>query len=220
MKDYCDDILLINKPVGWTSHDVVKKLKHVLKVKKIGHAGTLDPLAVGLLIIGIEKGTKKLHEYQALNKEYTGIIEIGKTTSSYDLETPFCSPEKDWKHLTEINFAEATSALKGNIQQVPPMHSAIKINGERAYKKARKNQNVTLQPRSVVVDQFDIDISNLPEVGFKITCSKGTYIRSLAKDFGDLLEVGGYLKKLKRTKIGDFSLDEAYSLATFLKEYQ
>lgn len=211
-------LLLINKPVDWTSFDVVKKLRYALKVKKIGHAGTLDPLATGLLIIGTGKFTKKLNELQGLDKTYEGIIEIGKTTPSYDLETEFDS-EQDWTDVTKDELEEAKERLTGNIQQIPPAHSAIKVGGERAYKKARKNKEVKLEPRSLTIYDFQIDYSNLPEVKFKVSCSKGTYIRSLAHDFGQLLGVGAYLKKLVRTSVGEYQLSDAVDLNEFIQQH-
>ena len=211
-------ILLINKPVSWTSFDVVKKLRYVLKVKKIGHAGTLDPLATGLLIIGTGKFTKKLHELQGLDKTYEGIFEIGKTTPSFDLETAFDS-DSDTSALAPADFERARKKLSGEISQVPPAHSAVKVGGERAYKKARKNQVVKLEPRVVTLHKFDIDIRNLPEVEFTIDCSKGTYIRSLAHDLGLELGVGAYLKKLVRTRVGSYFLKDAFELDDFIKQH-
>ncbi|WP_370086583.1 tRNA pseudouridine(55) synthase TruB [Ekhidna sp.] len=211
-------LLLINKPVDWSSFDVVKKLRYTLKVKKIGHAGTLDPLATGLLIIGTGKFTKKLNELQGLDKTYEGIIEIGKTTPSYDLETEFDS-EVDWSHITLDELENVKQALSGPIQQVPPAHSAIKVGGERAYKKARKNKEVKLEPRDVTIHNFEIDTSDLPNIGFKVSCSKGTYIRSLAHDFGQKLGVGGYLKKLIRTSVGEYQLSDAVDLDEFVRQH-
>ncbi|WP_425390906.1 tRNA pseudouridine(55) synthase TruB [Ekhidna sp.] len=211
-------LLLINKPVDWTSFDVVKKLRNTIKVKKIGHAGTLDPLATGLLIIGTGKFTKKLNELQGLDKTYEGIIEIGKTTPSYDLETEFDS-EADWAGVTKEMIEEARDKLTGNIQQIPPAHSAVKVGGERAYKKARKNKEVNLEPRSLTIHEFQVDYSNLPEIKFKVSCSKGTYIRSLAHDFGQYLGVGAYLKKLVRTSVGEYQLSDAVDLNAFIQEH-
>ncbi|MEO1255048.1 MAG: tRNA pseudouridine(55) synthase TruB [Bacteroidota bacterium] len=211
-------ILLINKPVNWTSFDVVKKLRYQLKVKKIGHAGTLDPLATGLLIIGTGKFTKKLNELQGLDKTYEGIMEIGKTTPSYDLETDFDS-ETDWSVVTPEDLERSRQSLTGDILQVPPAHSAIKVDGERAYKKARKNKEVRLEPRSLKIHSFEIDSSRLPEIMFKVSCSKGTYIRSLAHDFGKNLGVGGYLKKLVRTGVGDYKLSDATNLEDFIQQH-
>ncbi|WP_420318410.1 tRNA pseudouridine(55) synthase TruB [Ekhidna sp.] len=211
-------LLLINKPVDWSSFDVVKKLRYALKVKKIGHAGTLDPLATGLLIIGTGKFTKKLNELQGLDKTYEGIIELGKTTPSYDLETEFDS-EKDWTSVNQEMLEGARKKLTGPIEQIPPAHSAIKVGGERAYKKARKNKEVKLEPRSLIIHEFEIDGSNLPEVKFKVSCSKGTYIRSLAHDFGQLVGVGAYLKKLVRTAVGDYQLSDAMDLNEFVSQH-
>lgn len=211
-------LLLINKPVDWTSFDVVKKLRYTLKVKKIGHAGTLDPLATGLLIIGTGKFTKKLNELQGLDKTYEGIIEIGKTTPSYDLETEFNS-EADVSKISKKELELARQEFIGNISQIPPAHSAIKVDGERAYKKARKNKVVKLEPRQLTIHSFDIDGSNLPEVKFKVSCSKGTYIRSLAHDFGHKLGVGGYLKNLVRTSVGDYQLSDAVDLDEFIQAH-
>ncbi|WP_436517089.1 tRNA pseudouridine(55) synthase TruB [Ekhidna sp. To15] len=211
-------LLLINKPVDWTSFDVVKKLRYTLKVKKIGHAGTLDPLATGLLIIGTGKFTKKLNELQGLDKTYEGIIEIGKTTPSYDLETEFDSTS-DWNHITEDDLENARKEFVGKISQVPPAHSAVKVDGERAYKKARKNKVVKLEPRLLTIHNFEIDASQLPEVKFKVSCSKGTYIRSLAHDLGQKLGVGGYLKKLVRTSVGDYQLLDAVDLDEFIRQH-
>lgn len=211
-------ILLINKPVSWTSFDVVKKLRSVLKVKKIGHAGTLDPLATGLLIIGTGKFTKKLHELQGLDKTYEGIFEIGKTTPSFDLETEFDS-SADISSIVPMDFEKAREKLSGAISQVPPAYSAVKVGGERAYKKARKNQAVKLEPRDVTLHKFEINIENLPEVGFTIDCTKGTYIRSIARDLGVELGVGAYLKKLVRSRIGSYSLADAFELDEFIKQH-
>lgn len=209
-------LLLIDKPVGWTSFDVVNKLRYALKVKKIGHAGTLDPLATGLLIIGTGKFTKKLNELQGLDKTYEGVIEIGKSTPSYDLETSFDS-EVAWGHITHDEIEAARLQFLGSISQFPPAHSAVKVDGERAYKKARKNREVKLDARQVFIHRFDVDTANLPEVKFTIACSKGTYIRSIAHDFGKALGVGGYLKKLIRTNVGDYKLSDASTLSNFIK---
>ncbi|MBC6409675.1 MAG: tRNA pseudouridine(55) synthase TruB [Ekhidna sp.] len=211
-------LLLINKPLNWTSFDVVKKLRNTLKVKKIGHAGTLDPLATGLLLIGTGKFTKKLSELQDLNKTYCGIMEIGKTTPSYDLETVFNS-QTEWQHLEKVDFENVKNELTGDIQQVPPDYSAIKVNGERAYKKARANREVKINTRSVLISDFTISTEKLPEIGFKVTCSKGTYIRTLANDFGKKLGVGAYLKKLTRTKVGEYNLSDAFELEDFIDQH-
>jgi len=210
-------ILLINKPLTWTSFDVVKKLRYAIGVKKIGHAGTLDPLATGLLIIGTGKFTKKLNELQGLDKTYEGTFEIGRTTPSFDLETEFDSTH-DFSHLSVDDLTKAKEELTGPISQIPPAHSAVKVGGVRAYKKARKNEAVKLEPRAVSIHEFSIEAERLPVVGFKIRCSKGTYIRSIARDFGEKLGVGAYLKSLVRTSVGDYSLDDAFDLDTFIKK--
>jgi tRNA pseudouridine55 synthase len=204
-------ILLINKPLRWTSFDVVNKLRYTLKTKKIGHAGTLDPLATGLLIICVGKTTKRIEEFMGQEKEYTGKFVIGQTTLSHDLETPV-SEQKDISHITSEIIHNTAAALVGNIRQLPPQHSAIRIKGKRAYEFAREGKTITLAPREVTVKSFKIEAINLPEVSFRIVCSKGTYIRSLVRDFGDQLNVGAYLSELCRTRIGDFKLEDAVTV--------
>ena len=201
-------VLLINKPPGWTSFDVVNKLRYKLKTKKIGHAGTLDPLATGLLIICVGKMTKRIDEFMGLEKEYTGKFVLGKTTPSYDLETDV-NYEKDISHLADEMIREKVKPFIGTISQLPPLHSAIKIGGKRAYEFARKGRDIQLSPRDVQIHEFDITSIDLPVVGFRIVCSKGTYIRSIARDFGDALGVGAYLSALCRTRIGTFALTDA-----------
>ncbi|MDE0470479.1 MAG: tRNA pseudouridine(55) synthase TruB [Ekhidna sp.] len=210
-------LLLINKPLNWTSFDVIKKLRNTLKIKKIGHAGTLDPLATGLLLIGTGKFTKKLSELQGLNKTYCGIMEIGKTTPSYDLETAF-NGQAHWQHLVKEDFERVKNELTGTIQQIPPAYSAIKVDGERAYKKARDNREVKIDPRSIHIYDFTISTERIPEIDFEVTCSKGTYVRTLAHDFGEKLGVGAYLKKLTRTKVGDYDLDDALEIEEFIDQ--
>lgn len=210
--------LLIDKPLEWTSFDIVKKIRNSVKIKKVGHAGTLDPLATGLLIVCTGKHTKKIETYQGQVKEYTGIVELGKTTPSYDLETEFNS-EKDAEGITlEKIEMVISSELTGEISQIPPLYSALKVGGERLYNKARRNETVEVKPRQVVVDSFEVVRFENPEVFFKIRCSKGTYIRSLAHDLGQKLGCGGYLKSLRRTKIGDFSVEDAYDIDSFVSE--
>ena len=204
-------LLLVNKPKKWTSFDVVNKLRYLLKIKKIGHAGTLDPLAQGLLLIGVGKYTKKLEGLQGLDKTYEGIIEIGKTTPSFDLETPFDS-SSDYMHVTPQQIAVVVEALTGELDQIPPIYSAIKVNGQRAYKSARKNEIIELKSRKIKVYKFEITRVHLPEIHFRVVCSKGTYIRSLAKDLGEQLSVGGYLKELVRTQVGNYKLENALQL--------
>lgn len=209
-------MLLVNKPLGWTSFDVVKKLRSTFKIDKIGHAGTLDPLATGLLIVCTGKQTKTIAEYQNLDKVYTGQLVLGKTTPSIDLETPFDS-NRPYEHITETDIKLQTTKFLGLITQVPPAYSAVKIQGVRAYKKVRKGQEPTLQPRQVFIKDFTITSINLPEVSFIVSCSKGTYIRSLVRDFGEGLGTGAYLSQLCRTHIGPHSIENAYEIETLVK---
>jgi len=204
-------ILLINKPLDWTSFDVVNKLRYKLKTKKIGHAGTLDPLATGLLILCTGKMTKRIEEFMGQEKEYTGRFIIGQTTPSFDLETEV-SETKDIAHLTEAQLYAATLPFIGTIQQLPPLHSAIRIGGKRAYEFARQGREVELKPREVVIREFEITNITLPSVSFRIVCSKGTYIRSIARDFGEALGVGAYLAELCRTRIGSYRLEQAITI--------
>jgi tRNA pseudouridine55 synthase len=201
-------ILLIDKPLKWTSFDVVNKLRYTLKTKKIGHAGTLDPLATGLLIVCVGKMTKRIEEFMGQEKEYTGKFVIGQTTVSHDLETSV-SDQKDIAHITDEDITNATKPFIGNIKQLPPQHSAIRIKGKRAYDFAREGKSIELAPRDVFVKEFKIEQIALPEVSFRIVCSKGTYIRSLVRDFGEQLGVGAYLAALCRTRIGNFKLEDA-----------
>lgn len=204
-------VLLVSKPFEWTSFDVVNKLRYKLKIKKIGHAGTLDPLATGLLIICVGKMTKQIESFMGLEKEYTGTFVLGQTTPSFDLETPV-SEKKDISGITPEAIASVVKSLTGKISQLPPAHSAIKVGGKRAYKFARKGKEVELQPREVEVKEFEITSSQLPELNFRIVCSKGTYIRSLARDLGEGLGVGAYLSQLCRTRIGQYKLENALSI--------
>ncbi len=211
MKVQDDDkgrVLLINKPLRWTSFDVVNKLRFKLKTKKIGHAGTLDPLATGLLIICVGKMTKRIEEFMGLEKEYTGKFVLGKTTPSHDLETEV-NGEKDISHHADDIIREKVKPFIGTISQLPPLHSAIRIGGKRAYEFARKGKDVQLSPRDVQIHEFEITSIDLPVVSFRIVCSKGTYIRSIARDFGNALGVGAYLSALCRTRIGTFKLTDA-----------
>ena len=212
------EVLLINKPLGWTSFDVVKKLRYALKVKKIGHAGTLDPLADGLLILCTGKKTKEIESHQAKEKEYVAKIVLGKTTPSYDLETEFDS-ENSIDHISKEDVLAQVESFIGDIQQVPPKFSAVKVGGRRAYKSARKGQDVVIEPRTVNISEFEILNVNLPEVEFRVVCSKGTYIRTIASDFGKNLGVGAHLSALSRTRIGDFKLEDAHILDDFVQAY-
>jgi len=209
--DSPDQMILIDKPIGWTSFDVVNKLRYKLKIKKIGHAGTLDPLASGLLILCTGKMTKRIDEFQAQEKEYTGKFIIGQSTSSHDLETEIIETN-DVSAISNEQIYLAAKKFTGVIQQIPPLHSAIKVDGKRAYKLARKGSDLELKPREVIVSQFEITSIQKPEIHFRIVCSKGTYIRSLARDFGDELGVGAYLTGLCRTRIGEYKLQDAKSL--------
>ena len=206
-----DRVLLVNKPYEWTSFDVVNKLRYRLKMKKIGHVGTLDPLATGLLIICTGKMTKRIEEFMGLEKEYTGTLTLGQTTPSHDLETEL-SIAADISHVTEEQIKKTALSFMGMISQLPPLHSAIKVGGKRAYEFARKGKEMKLEPRSVEVKAFDITQINLPEISFRIVCSKGTYIRSIARDFGDILGVGAYLSQLCRTRIGEYRLENAVTI--------
>lgn len=215
-------LLLIDKPLEWTSFDVVNKLRYALKKEfglkkiKVGHAGTLDPLATGLLLICTGKFTKKINELMGMEKEYTGTITLGATTPSYDLETAV-DETFPTEQLTEEQIREATSQFTGEIEQVPPNFSAIKKDGKRAYQLAREGKDAKLQPRPVVIHQFEVTGIDMPEVHFRVRCSKGTYIRSLAHDFGKALETGGHLSALRRTAIGEYRIEEAQSIEGFLK---
>jgi len=204
-------VLLVNKPLRWTSFDAVRKIRYLTKTKKVGHAGTLDPLATGLLIICTGRFTKKINEYMAQEKEYTGTITLGATTPTYDLES---APE-DFKPYDQISLSDieaAAQTLTGPILQTPPIHSAIKKDGKRVYELARKGVDVKLEPRPVTIYEFEITKVETPVVHFKVVCSTGTYIRSLANDLGAALGCGGYLSSLCRTRIGNFSLAEAKSV--------
>jgi tRNA pseudouridine55 synthase len=209
-------VILIDKPLRWTSFDALNKLRWLVKMKKIGHCGTLDPLATGLLICCTGKMTKKITEYQKQEKEYTGIIHLGAITPTYDLES---EPEQQqpFEHLTEDEIRAATAAFTGDILQTPPIHSAIKKDGKRVYELARQGIEVKLEPRAVSIKTFEITKIDLPEVHFRVVCSTGTYIRSLANDFGAALGCGGYLQELRRTKIGDYSVDDALTVDDWVK---
>lgn len=209
-------MLLIDKPLKWTSFDVVKKLKFAGKFKKIGHAGTLDPLATGLLILCTGKMTKQIDSYQAQEKEYSGTFVLGKTTPSIDLETDF-DAEFETSHIDESVLNVARNLLIGTIQQFPPIFSAIKQDGKRLYESARKGIDVEIKPREVTIKSFEIDAENFPEISFIIICSKGTYIRSLVRDFGKLCNSGAYLSSLRRERIGEFNVKNAKTIEQFIE---
>jgi tRNA pseudouridine55 synthase len=215
-------VLLIDKPLNWTSFQVVNKLRwHIrktfnIKKIKVGHAGTLDPLATGLLIICTGKFTKKISEYQAQTKEYTGIITLGATTASFDLETEI-NAEFPTEHITTELIQKTSLQFVGDIHQKPPIFSAIKKDGKRLYELARAGKTTEIKSRQVTIHEFEVTKIQLPEVTFRIVCSKGTYIRSIANDFGKALNSGGHLSQLRRTKIGDFSVENAIEPLDFVK---
>ncbi len=200
-------VLLIDKPYRWTSFYAISKIRKMIHAK-IGHAGTLDPLATGLLICCTGKFTRKISEYQQLPKEYTGIIHLGAITPTYDLES---APQdfRPYGHLTDAIITETTKQFTGSVQQIPPIHSAVKKDGKRAYELARKGEEIVLNARNITITSFELTKISMPEVHFRVLCSTGTYIRSLAHDFGAALGCGGYLQELRRTRIGDLSVDDA-----------
>lgn len=205
-------LLLIDKPLEWTSFDVVRKLRGLVRTKKVGHAGTLDPLATGLLIVCTGKLTKQINTYMAQEKEYTGTITLGAATPTYDLESDpvFVG---DYGRVGRERIEEVIGTqFRGEIMQVPPIHSAIKVNGQRVYELARRGKEVKLEPRRVVIAAFEIKEFRLPVVAFRVVCSTGTYIRSLANDLGAALGCGGYLSALRRTRIGEFCVEDALTI--------
>ena len=212
-------VLLLDKPIGWTSFNMVQKVRHLTKVTKVGHAGTLDPLATGLLIICTGKFTKQINTYMGMTKEYTGTMVIGATTPTYDLES---EPEnfQGIDHITEEQINSATQQFIGNILQMPPQHSAIKKDGKRLYESARQGIEVKVDPRPITIESFVITKINLPNIDFKVVCSTGTYIRSLVKDYGDALGVGAYMSALRRTKIGAFNVEDAMQWENLQKDIE
>ena len=203
-------VLLIDKPLHWTSFDIIRKLRNIFRIKKIGHAGTLDPLATGLLIVCTGKFTKKINEYMGMEKEYTGTITLGAVTPTYDLES---DPEqhKAFEHITKAEVEKVFLSFTGNLMQFPPAHSARKVDGKRLYHLAREGKEVKLEARAVTIYKCELTRFELPEIDFRVVCGTGTYIRSLAKDVGEALGCGGYLSKLVRTRIGEFLLSDALS---------
>ncbi len=212
-------VILIDKPVNWTSFDVVARIRKLIKVKKVGHAGTLDPLATGLLIVCSGKKTKEISDYQEQRKTYTGIITLGKTSASMDLATEVIETVLPGD-LSEEKIFAARNKFLGNIEQVPPMFSAIKHKGKALYKLARAGKVVERNPRQVEIYSFEITKIDLPDIHFEIACSKGTYIRVIADDFGKELGCGGVLSLLRRTKIGDYKVDDAYDLSEFTSMFK
>jgi len=209
------EILLFDKPLTWTSFDVVNKIRGCIKVKKVGHAGTLDPLATGLLLLCTGKMTKKIDLIQATEKEYLVNLVLGKTTPSYDLESEFDS-ETSIDHLSEEIVMQVIFSFQGVQQQFPPMYSAIKVNGERLYSLARQGKEIELQSREVEIKSISEIIIKMPDVQFLMTCTKGTYVRSLVSDIGKKLGVGAYMSALRRTKVGEYSVEKAYQIPEFV----
>lgn len=212
-------VLLVDKPVGITSFGVVKRIRHRVPVRKVGHAGTLDPMATGLLIILVGRATKAMERFMGQDKIYTGTIRLGETTASYDAESDVLE-RRATEHLSDEDVATAARTFVGTIEQKPPAFSAIKIGGERLYKKARRGEDFALPLRSVRVDSFDVSPMRGSDVDFSVTCSKGTYIRSLAHDLGAELGVGGHLVGLRRTGIGDFRVEDAWELDDLLSQLE
>ncbi|RYF75035.1 MAG: tRNA pseudouridine(55) synthase TruB [Cytophagaceae bacterium] len=216
-------LILIDKPREWTSFDVVNKIRRACKMKKIGHAGTLDPLATGLLILCTGKMTKQIDSYQAQEKEYTGTLVLGKTTPSVDLETEF-DGEFDTSGITHEQVRAAAAQLTGEIQQIPPIYSAIRVNGERLYERARRGETADqveggIKSRTVTVSTFNVMTNDFPTIDFRIVCSKGTYVRSLVRDLGLLLNNGAYMSVLRRTRIGEFDVKDAHTVEGFIEDY-
>lgn len=206
--------MLINKPIGWTSFDVIRKLRSVTRVKKIGHAGTLDPLATGLLIVCTGKMTREINQYVAAEKEYTGTITLGAVTPTFDLE----SDPRDFKpvdYVTPDMLSETVKRFIGETEQLPPVHSAIKQQGKPVYLLARKGGEVTMTPRKITIKEFEITAVEMPRVSFRVVCTTGTYIRSLAYDFGNVIGCGAYLSALCRTRIGEYSVKAAITPEEF-----
>ena len=218
-------VLLIDKPLNWTSFQVVNKIRWLIKQQfeikkiKVGHAGTLDPLATGLLILCTGKFTKKIESYQAQVKEYTGTITLGATTPSYDLES---EPNQTFNisGITKEDILQNTQHFIGEIQQQPPIFSALKKDGKRLYEYAREGEHVEIPKRAITINEFKITNIDIPNVEFRVVCSKGTYIRSLAHDFGKMLNNGAHLSSLRRTKIGDFSVDNAVGVLAFEEAFK
>ena len=211
-------ILLVDKPEGCTSFDVVRDIRSATGVRKVGHAGTLDPMATGLLIILVARGaTKQMEHFMELSKAYTGTLRLGATTPSYDVETEV-DRRAEWGHLTPEHLEAAREPFLGHITQRPPMYSAVRVDGERLYMKARRGEKTTCPPRQVRVDAFELLAQDGPDVDFRIECSKGTYIRSLAHDYGQELGVGAHLVALRRTAVGPHHVRQAWPLARLKEE--
>lgn len=213
-------ILAFDKPYRWTSFDVVGKVRWLIcrhlgiKKLKVGHAGTLDPLATGVLIVCTGKATKRIEELQSGTKEYYATIRLGATTPSYDLEKPIDATYPT-EHITRDMVEQVLERFKGRIEQIPPTFSACKVDGKRAYKMARKGHEVELKPKTLVIDEIELTDCNLPDISIRVVCSKGTYIRALARDIGQALESGGHLIALRRTRVGDFKVEECLNPEKF-----
>jgi len=212
-------VFLIDKDLHWTSFDVVKKIRNTIRIKKVGHAGTLDPLASGLMIVCTGKGTKKIEGLMGVDKEYTGTFRLGATTPSYDLETEI-NAEFPIAHITPESIHKTASDFIGPQMQIPPIFSALKVDGKKLYDLARAGKEVKIEPRPVEIKEFEITDIRLPDVDFKCVVTKGTYIRSLAFDFGKALGSGGHLAALRRTRVGDFKIDDAQTVEEWLEWFQ
>ncbi|MEY3417907.1 MAG: tRNA pseudouridine(55) synthase TruB [Bacteroidota bacterium] len=211
-------VLLIDKPYTWTSFDAVRKIRNSIRIKKIGHAGTLDPLATGLLIMCTGKFTKQIDKIQNANKEYICEMTIGKTTPSFDLETEV-DAEFPFEHVTKALFLKTAEAFTGEIAQVPPMFSALKVDGQRLYKLARKGETIELKSRDITIHAIELLVFDAPVITFRVTCSKGTYIRSLVRDMALAMDTGAYMSALRRTKIGDYDVNDAILIEDFVAKY-
>ena len=217
-----DTVLYFDKPLGWTSFNLVNRVRGVLsrhlgvKKLKVGHAGTLDPLATGVMILCTGKNTKLIESFQYQTKEYVATIKLGATTPSFDLETEI-DAEYPTEHITEELVKETLAKFIGEIQQIPPTYSAIKINGKRAYEYARKGDEVELKPKTLVIDEIELLEYKMPEIVVRVVCSKGTYIRALARDIGEALQSGGHLTALRRTRIGDIRVENCLQYDDFVK---
>lgn len=209
--DFSAAVLLMDKPKGWSSFDVIRKLRGLTRMRKIGHAGTLDPMATGLLICLTGRATKQMERFMRLPKVYEGTMRLGESTPSYDAETPV-TDRADWSRVTDNTLEDARQRFLGDIQQVPPMYSAIRIGGERLYKKARRGEIVERPPAAVRIDRFELAGRQGQEVSFVVACSKGTYIRSLAHDMGQALGIGAHLTALRRMAIGPYKVEHAWDI--------
>lgn len=214
------EILYFDKPLEWTSFDLVNKVRYMIKRKlgvkkfKIGHAGTLDPLATGVLIVCTGKATKRIEEFQYQTKEYVATLRLGATTPSFDLEQEI-DAEYPTEHITREMVEETLKSFLGEIQQIPPVYSAVKVNGKRAYDYARKGNEVELKPKLLVIDEIELLDCQLPYITIRVVCSKGTYIRALARDIGIALKSGAHLTSLRRTRVGDVTVENCISLEEF-----